>query len=519
MNMLGERQEGLNWRWLWPILALGVLVRLVFWVGFMGSDEATYLKAAKLVLAGEWPTSNYIGVLRYGVNLPMAGAMALGGVSEGAAVFWGLACSVLEVAVVFVLGYQLAGTRVGLLAAVFLAVLPAHVHYASRIMADPPLALLVSLGMSLMITAEDRSARWAYMLSGVAFGTAYWVKESGLYVSLTALVLYALLVRRFHWRWLWLVVGLSLMVAGNMLLMWLVYDDPLYIQRSIQLSLGRIEESTNKFFYLKALFVDIRNIGLIGWVALAGVVVLALRRGPELRSRTAARVMVFWWLGFVTILSQLPLRQINYMLLFAAPMAVLGSYALIAALAQMRRLGYGLVALVLSVGLMLAALQQAAVHAFTANSRLAVAIADANPGFPMFGPTGAVRADDYASLLEQPRASRAPIRGLVELDLALAEGQLKSALVLRDLGTEGWNYSVDRNWTHRLLCLDPIPWPAGINRASPSVGERVAAHLLVASAYAPAPVARVFKSTVKSGDLQLFRVIPGCRSVPTAASK
>ncbi|WIT11320.1 glycosyltransferase family 39 protein [Paucibacter sediminis] len=509
-------QQALSWLCL--ILLLALLLRCALWVGFMGSDEVTYLQSAMGVLSGEWPRSDYIGALRYGVNIPMAAMMALAGVSESGAALWGLSCSVLEVAVVFALGRQLAGVRTGLFAALLLALMPVHVHFATRMMADPALGLFVSVGMWMLVLAEQRSSHLHYLLSGLAFGAAYWVKESGMYVSLIALTGYALVLRRFHWRWAWLVLGLLLMVGGNMLLMWVVQGDPLHIQRSIQRSMGRIVENTSRFFYLKSLLLDVRHIGLSAWLALCGLLLIWRARGTPAdgadagAAAVARRLQLTWLFGFLLVLSALPLRQHNYMLLFAAPLAVFGGYALAVATVRVRSLA---LAVMLGSGLVLALLQQASVRTFSANAHLAVAIANQRPDAPFFGSTGAVRADQYTALLHQLRPAREPIQGLASLDRQLREGALQNGWVLRDPMTEGWGDPADADWSARLQCLEVQAMPGGL-LPELSAGERFAGQLVAVAAVLPAGAKAALERLLKPREALLFRVMPACRLAPAS---
>ena len=90
----------------WVILGLLVLlacvVRLIFYTGPMGSDDVIYTQMAVAILHGDWSVGNYVGALRYGINLPVAALMALFGTSEFNANLWALLCALGEVATVFV---------------------------------------------------------------------------------------------------------------------------------------------------------------------------------------------------------------------------------------------------------------------------------------------------------------------------------------------------------------------------------------------------------------------------------
>src|SRR6185312_5206988 len=76
--------------WLIAIGTLALGLRLLFYTGFMGSDEVTYFLEASAISNGEWPRTGYIGALRYGINIPIAIALYLFGPSQYAANAWAL---------------------------------------------------------------------------------------------------------------------------------------------------------------------------------------------------------------------------------------------------------------------------------------------------------------------------------------------------------------------------------------------------------------------------------------------
>ncbi|MCH7344191.1 glycosyltransferase family 39 protein [Pelomonas sp. CA6] len=501
------------WPWVLAALAFAALVRWAVLAGFMGSDEVTYLSGAMGVLSGEWPHTDYIGALRYGVNLPVAAFMALFGVSEWSALAWGALASLGELLLVYLIAARLWGARVGLWAMLLLAVMPVHAHFATRLMADPPLSLCLGLAMWCLLRAESPQGRALdYLGAGLALGACYWLKDAGLYVAGLMLVGYGLLNRRFHWRWAWLVLGVLAMVLGNMALMAWAQGDPLHLVHSGRNSVGRIVESTSPWFYLKALFVDLRHVGLLGWLALAGLVQLLRGRTAAATDRLGQRLVLLWALGFVLILSALPIRQNNYILLFAAPLAMLGGLWL-ASLG--RGLACALFALAALVGLLLASLQQASLHAFTANSRAAVQLADAQPQRQIYAPTGAFRADQYARMLGQVNPQRPPLRSLEQLDHDLAAGRVARAWVMRDPQTQGWGAPEDGQWGGREACLNPLSL-----RVEPQpgrgLGRPVARALLALSGRLPASVAALVQRQLGVQPSRWYEVIPGCRVAPLA---
>jgi len=103
------------------IVALAILLRWIFFTGYFGSDEVTYTAQALAITKGVWPISEYIGSIRYGVNIPVAFFMALLGPSEFSANLWSFLCSIGEIILVYLFARQLWGVRAAWLAALLLA--------------------------------------------------------------------------------------------------------------------------------------------------------------------------------------------------------------------------------------------------------------------------------------------------------------------------------------------------------------------------------------------------------------
>ncbi len=399
------------------LAALGL--RLLAYTGFFGSDEVTYVESAYKLLDGDWRVDDYVGANRMGVNLPMAGFAALFGRTEAAAAAWSLLCSLAEVGVVAWVGRWMVGTRAALLAALLMATLPVHVHFAGRIMADAPLALLVTLSFALFYVAEQRRSLAVQLLAGVCAGLSFWVKPVTLFIF-GVLLLYPLVVRRVEWRWAGYALGMALALAANGLLMWGLTGNFWFVIDAMRArsESGYLEEtalaqqsSHAAGLYAQYLFVKIHQTGLLGYLAAAGLAVLVWHRrkaaaGEVSREAVpgsaipsdAVRYLLLWALGLVLLLSLLvvslrPLmlipKQVNYMLLFAAPLCLLGGVALAALPRLWRRVTAATAA---ALGALLALLLQGSVAVFTANSLGTVQLAATQDDKAYFVMSNAYRA-------------------------------------------------------------------------------------------------------------------------------
>ncbi len=435
-----------DWVALLLLLVATCLVRLVFYTGALGSDEVVYTQQALAILNGEWATSGYIGALRYGINLPVAAMMALFGVNEFSANLWSLLCSLGEVIVVFVLARNLWGGREAVLACLVLALLPLHVHFAGRMMADAPLAFFISLSFLLFWKAEKSQGVSWYLATGIAVGSVYWVKESVTIFSVV-FALYAIIYRHWNSKWLWVIGGALAMVTLNSLLMLVVHGDPFHIFHVAANSVSQVREVDLKrrelSYYFYYLFLDPRHTWLLGYLALAGVVgwVIHGRRQGFLSQETV--YVMIWGAGLLLLFSfffiptspiKFITKQVNYMLIFVAPLALLAGYGL----ARLSRMWLQLALVVMVIGsLVLAALEQQTIRVFTANSKAAVAFVQEHPGVPAYGSQNASNMSLFMPMLMgQPVAPTIqPISKFVDMS---REKRDEAAYVLLDSETITW---------------------------------------------------------------------------------
>ena len=63
------------------VLGLAVVVRLLFFRGLFPSDDLVYFTRGLEISKGIWTSSDYVGSIRYGTNIPLGIALALFGPS------------------------------------------------------------------------------------------------------------------------------------------------------------------------------------------------------------------------------------------------------------------------------------------------------------------------------------------------------------------------------------------------------------------------------------------------------
>lgn len=379
------------------IIGLTIALRMVFYSGYIGSDDVTYTLSADKILHGDWSLSNYIGALRFGINIPVAIMMAVFGSSEYSANLWSFLCSVAEVGLVFYFANQAWGLRTAIYSSIILAVLPLHVQYAGRLLADSPLAFFITLSFVLFWLAEQKSSAVLYICSGLAIGASFWVKESPLVFSVV-FGLYPLYYQYWNNRWLLVVVAACIPVTAQFAFMWAMAGDPLHIFHSLFRSeymakvthiLEQKPEETSFIYYFKYLFVDIKHTWLLGFLWIAGVLSLAQRK-KSLPQPAGRDFVLIWSAGLVAVFTFFPMslhpfkfimKQANYMLIFMAPMALLSGCWLSGLKSTLRVPVFSLYVL---GSIILCGLEQQATQVFTANSKATYQFALSHVGTPVF---------------------------------------------------------------------------------------------------------------------------------------
>jgi len=392
--------------WLLPALLLAALtLRLAFFTGCFGSDEVTYTEQALKIAQGQWARADYIGAVRLGISLPVGFLVWLFGRSEFVANLWSLLCSLGEIALVYLIARRFWGERAAVLSGLVLAFTPLHAHYAGRLMADAPLAFFVSLSFFALFEGDRTGRRVYYLCAGLAAGFVWWIKSSVALVYVLVFALYLVRERRWHGKWLLMATGFLAMLVLNGLLFLSMEGDFWKIWRMTTSGAAeyvqKISASNDPTFYLRLLLLDIKHTWLLGPLAAAGLLLwLTRQRHDDGLTRVA-----LWCLGLIGVFSLFivsfkPLllitKQVNYAIVFLAPLALLAGHAL-------SRLGHRLsilvaVIVIIPLGVIGTALEQQVIQSFVANSKAVLGFASERPGSVVFGMTSAIRTANYARL-------------------------------------------------------------------------------------------------------------------------
>ena len=331
-----------TWRYLPPLcVALVATIPRVYALSRLGlnSDEAVYAGQAA-TLAGAPGMNSYFSLFRAHpllVQFMLSILFRLTGVHDGSArLLVALVFGVGGVIAAYVLAKRLYGERVGVVAALLLAVVPYHVLVSRQILLDAPVTFFVTVAF---IAAH----RWRWTrkpgflaVAGIATGAATLSKEIGFIIGAVLLV-YLLAVRMLNRKAIKSIavfgVGFGFMIL------------PFLASRLIRASnagatvlwqFGRAPNHTPDYFpRVLAQYVGLPVLGL----AVLGFVVMIVRRSDS-------DWLPLSWLVLAGAFFQLwPTKLISYLMIVMPPLAMaaaIGFDTLVTAITNaLHRLGLG----------------------------------------------------------------------------------------------------------------------------------------------------------------------------------
>lgn len=497
-----------DWFALTSVLLAALALRWVFFTGYFGSDEVTYTEFAHLISQGIWQPSTYIGAVRLGVNLPVGFFLWLFGNTEFVANLWSLLCSLGEIALVFLIARRFWGVRAAVLCALLLAFTPLHAHYAGRLMADAPLGFFITLSFYALFRGDlDASWRW-HLVAGLAAGFVWWIKSAVALVYVPVFAVYLIRERSLSVKWVIMGAGFIGMVVLNSLIFWIMQGDFWYLVRLTTSGATEYAQQAEMIsapgYYLYLLLLDIRHTWLLGPLALLGLLLWIWRS----RTDDGLTRIAIWGIGLVGLFSLFPVsvspivfvtKQVNYLLIFLAPLALLGGYALSR---LPSRASFCVAGLIVGVGVIGSALEQLVIRSFVANSKAALAYANVVDR-PLYLMTNAFRYNLYTRLFATPSDKATKIHKLKDLESdqsSLAstapDGSGFIAYAVYDTQAADWGKD-DRSFT------DPASLPSCWRRVrdlaplDPGAGAALVAGLVQSGSWLPG--GQVL--TAKLGDL------------------
>lgn len=173
------------------IFAVAIFVRILSFGGYEGSDDMVYVNSAYRMSKGDFKLGeDYahppVFHLRKGLFAPIALGFRLFGPSEGIALSYPFAVSILGILLAFLLGKIFFNLRAALIAAAIQAVIPIDMRSASMLIPDLIGAFWANLGILLIYYGSRKDnliSKSAYgILTGLTLGLAWLCKETVVYV-------------------------------------------------------------------------------------------------------------------------------------------------------------------------------------------------------------------------------------------------------------------------------------------------------------------------------------------------
>jgi 4-amino-4-deoxy-L-arabinose transferase-like glycosyltransferase len=193
------------------ILALGLVLRIVFWYGLVTVDPAAYADSAESIARGI-PSFNhtyfgnlyYTQYIRLSLTVPAAVFYRLFGPGEAVSTIVPIGASLGMGLIAFELARRGAGKRAGLIAAFLAVIFPVNVINSTQFLPDTMMAFFAGLTILLFLTVLDgehtrRQRLSLYFGVGVAWSLAFYGRQTavGLMIPFGALIV---LRWRFHRR-------------------------------------------------------------------------------------------------------------------------------------------------------------------------------------------------------------------------------------------------------------------------------------------------------------------------------
>ena len=347
-----------------PLIGLLLFVSLVLmsWVGYLGSDDATYARGAYGWLE-QFPYVGGHGTIRYTITVPMALSFLTLGETEFA---MALPTLLYAAGLLLTLAYlcrRQGGPLAGLLIAVCLATNPLLVVWSSIACVDIVEAFFIFLSLAMFHRAglERRGSTGKLLLAGVFAGLGFLTRETTVFLLLCYGVLFLFGFGIGRWRYFLMAAGFLGVWLLEVLYLWFMTGDPLYrinismnhdstIDRSIDVAGNLIVHP-----WIDPLLVVLFNqeFALLFWLLPVAALLLLRDRAIPAQMRSLAILLLsmcaVWFLASAAAHTLLPLNS-RYFLVSGIAATVIIGLSIHRSLALKRRRAAWLLAFLLISG-------------------------------------------------------------------------------------------------------------------------------------------------------------------------
>jgi hypothetical protein len=297
------------------IVLFALALRIALFFGFgVTADDFIYARMSNELARRGWEAVDPGAGVNYrlGLSVPVALLFRAFGVNDVTYVVYPLACSILSIVLVFLLGRRLIGNAVGLTAALLLATCPFDAVFASTMTIDIITSCLTAAAVLAFLAARDASRGRAFawqLLGATAIFGAYMVKEPALYVlpCLGAMTLVRIRDLRVVRRDVAFFAVAGVVLATTVVADWWLTGDPLNRYRvqwpqsgAASGALSNILLEYPRWIWLRTLEDGAMQFGYLFWVLIPALVYVVVRRVP------GTSVPLLWLLVMVVLLEFLP---------------------------------------------------------------------------------------------------------------------------------------------------------------------------------------------------------------------
>ncbi|MEW6609506.1 MAG: glycosyltransferase family 39 protein [bacterium] len=227
-----QKPKKTNLYYLIIIILGGLILRLIFFSGYVGGDDKHYITQAYKYSIGDFVPGDNLWALRIGLVIPTSFFFFLFGVNEFSSILFSLLCSIGNIILIYHLGKLLFDEKVGLIGAFLLSFYPLDVIYSTHLFPDIVLCFFTGLTIYLFLKGEDNEKKIWYLLSGISLGISYLIKESTVVICLF-FIFYILYKRKIKINYFLVPLGFLLIVGLELTLYYFQIGDYFYRHHKI----------------------------------------------------------------------------------------------------------------------------------------------------------------------------------------------------------------------------------------------------------------------------------------------
>ncbi len=307
-------------------LAIATINIYVFYLGFIASDDSLYNSYAAAIAAGDITLPEKHWAFRWTVIVPLAGLIAMVGVSEQTILILTLGYLVALIATLTWITHRFAGPASAFWVAILAATTPLLVTLSTTVNADIPEAvfLLASVTMFYIAWYHRLDLGRLFLGAGVAAGLAMLTRETAYGIGL----FYALYFLRYGWRvprpFILLGLGALAILSIEMTCYVAAGESPFYRLISATQSHGGLNAagaefgagsgnlSNSRIWGAPLALLFNQEFGLLFWFGIGCAIALRKHAGVSdemrqfLRYMYAAGAVYFIWLGYSGTIRPLP---------------------------------------------------------------------------------------------------------------------------------------------------------------------------------------------------------------------